>query len=556
MTPGFPCPNPTCAHVFPPDAVRNSARLTCPRCRNVFQFGTAPAAPPPAPPPPPPAAPFVPPPFVARPIHPPVAPPAGNRPVPGAGPALPPLPLPPLPAKPPAASLPPLPPTAPPLPPTASPVPVASPVNAPPLPRSPASPPRPAPAPVAESAQDMVVVRRRKQEEPSWRDISAANWATYGLVGLFCLGLLVVVALVLRHYEPSPEQPVRASAAQTDIERENSSFHLPPASWRHSVALEEALGINLAFQRSDQGNFMGILYRDYHDRLPSRGEMIDTASKKLGQYLEDLQWEPRKDTETQPRLAGEPALVIAFEGVDSDKARMRGECYTFARRGYAYWFFTWAPEEDENPKQTREEWNELRGLFRVLDGRKGWTEKPPERDTFRGKKSRYELTPVKGIWEKADPKDFDPRADVVLFGFGLDPRPGKRHASRAAVVQILLLDPEKDPKAAAGAARDYVKKRQADPDVGGYADTVLTVMKDEKGKDLDQDVATRGLTLHVTHYEMENTKERRRYVILAVAPRPEGTLVLFLECSLKMRDFWDDELTRLIESMHPVKDGS
>ncbi|MGL4554229.1 MAG: BRcat domain-containing protein [Gemmataceae bacterium] len=54
MSTGFSCPNPTCPHVFPPDAVKGSAALRCPRCGNVFQFANRPPARPVPPPPPPP----------------------------------------------------------------------------------------------------------------------------------------------------------------------------------------------------------------------------------------------------------------------------------------------------------------------------------------------------------------------------------------------------------------------------------------------------------------------------------------------------------------------
>lgn len=44
MSQGFPCPNPTCPHVFPTAAVAGAAVLTCPRCATVFQFHSGAAA--------------------------------------------------------------------------------------------------------------------------------------------------------------------------------------------------------------------------------------------------------------------------------------------------------------------------------------------------------------------------------------------------------------------------------------------------------------------------------------------------------------------------------
>jgi hypothetical protein len=519
MTPGFPCPNPTCAHVFASDAVRGSARLTCPRCRSVFHFGARapavlppPVARPPVPPPPPP-----PPPAARLPVPPP-PPPVARIPVP------------------------------PPPPPTA--VPVAQ------LPVPPPPPPSPSGF-VFESAPDVVVARAQPQGR-TWHDVGPGGWTAYGVLAVLCLGLLIGGIVWMRHFLGSPGASTDADAAVKDIERANFSFHLPEAPWQRDPVLEARLTVHLALRRSEPANDMAIYYHDYRSRLPSRAELIDRAASRLGQHFEELQWEPQQSKGPEPRLAGEGALVLEFEGVDPQAVRMRGECYTFARRGFAYWFFTWAPDDDEYQKKAQEEWRELRSRFRMRNEREGWTEKPPERDTFPGTRSKYQLTPVKGIWEKTDAKSFDPRADLALLGFGHDPRKERRkerHASRTAVLQVLLLDPSKSLKAAAQAARDYVQKRQGDPDAGEYKDTTLKVLKDDKGAEREQDVDRHGQTLHVTHYEMDNTRERKRYVVLAVAPGPEGTLVLFCECALARKDFWEEEFARLIDSLHVVRDA-
>lgn len=44
MSNGFPCPNPSCPHVFSAAAVTGATVLTCPRCATVFQFQTGGAA--------------------------------------------------------------------------------------------------------------------------------------------------------------------------------------------------------------------------------------------------------------------------------------------------------------------------------------------------------------------------------------------------------------------------------------------------------------------------------------------------------------------------------
>ena len=78
---------------------------------------------------------------------------------------------------------------------------------------------------------------------------------------------------------------------------------------------------------------------------------------------------------------------------------MNGECYMLAFRGFAYWFFTWAPNDDKEGHPANN-WTNLRRHFSLLDGRKGWTEKPPETEKVQGKKAKYQLGYVKGLWTR------------------------------------------------------------------------------------------------------------------------------------------------------------
>lgn len=55
MATGYPCPNPSCKQVFPPEAIQGARKLTCPACGTFFRFRNTPAPPSkPVPPPLPP----------------------------------------------------------------------------------------------------------------------------------------------------------------------------------------------------------------------------------------------------------------------------------------------------------------------------------------------------------------------------------------------------------------------------------------------------------------------------------------------------------------------
>src|SRR5262249_45028216 len=100
MNTGFPCPNPTCKHVFPSTAVKGAAALKCPLCATVFQFRSTAAQPKrpvaPAQPVPPPAPTAAVPPKLSTPRPSPTAPlarPATPPPRPAQSPAPPAAPM-------------------------------------------------------------------------------------------------------------------------------------------------------------------------------------------------------------------------------------------------------------------------------------------------------------------------------------------------------------------------------------------------------------------------------------------------------------------------------
>ena len=254
---------------------------------------------------------------------------------------------------------------------------------------------------------------------------------------------------------------------------------------------------------------MGLLFKDYKDRMPSDAEMLDDALGKLRSYFRGLEWE-LKSSDAKPRLAGRPAQVLEFQGVDADEVTMNGECYMTAFRGYGYWFFTWVPlgEREINRESIQTEWRQLRQRLTLLDGRKGWTERPPESEKIAGKKATYQLAYVKELWTREPADNYDPPVDLVLKGH--EPDPERRPlAGKDATVQVLVLPKQANLKAAAAAVRDHVKQRERKL----YERTTLEPMKDKHGAEIDRaaDIGTEHG--HLSKFRMKNTEDLERYLV-------------------------------------------
>lgn len=484
----FPCPNPTCTHVFSPDAVKGASKLVCPRCGAALQFRPAAAALKPTG-----TKPKTPPPLIA-------APPPRT-----AAPSVPP----PLPAVPPA---------------------VAETVE-------PVEPP----ATLDFNTESAVVVPpplRRRAERKSPRRV-APLLAVFVIIALG-VGVAVWGGMWLLHLnriENADAEPLRAAG------RYNFQFVPPGEPWKRDRNIELKLRVNFAMRSSERNNNFGLLFKDYETRMPHDNELVDEAAGRLHSYFRGPEWAPKpKDKNVQ--LGGHPALVLEFEGEDPEHVGMSGECYAVAFRGYAYWFFTWAPTEDK--ELVRPDWSGLRERFSLLNERVGWTEKRRAAEKIRGTKAKYELSCAKELWTRQTAADYDPLADVALRGDEPDPR-HKKYVRRMAIFQVLVLPEQPDLQAAVKAARAYLQQRQEQE----YPKTSIKPIKDKNEAEVDRNIEIDEEEghLHLSKLHVQNAEDRERFMVLAVVNRPGGVLVLLGDCPWDRREFWDPEFMALIDSL-------
>jgi hypothetical protein len=383
----------------------------------------------------------------------------------------------------------------------------------------------------------MVVPRTRRQAEKRPKRRLGPLLVVLAIVALG-LGVAVWGGLWLLHFQKidrTEQDPARAASVF------NARFPLPTAPWKPDNDIRLKLHVHIGMRSSESDNCMGLAFRDYKTRMPGNAELVDEALGKLRSYFRNLEWE-LKPKEENVRLGGRPALIFEFQGEDPEHIPMNGECYTLAFRGYAYWFFTWAPLQDK--ERLRPEWSELRQQFSVLDGRKGWTEKPRETEKVQGNKAKYQLAYVKGLWTPVTAEDYDDAADLVLQGDEPDPE-RRRHARKAATLQVLVLPKQENLKATVAAARDYLQKREEKE----YPKTTFEALKDKNGAVIDRDTKVGDGQGHLSKFRVRNTEERERFLVAAVLNRPEGVLVLVGDCLWERRDFWDQEFTPLIDSL-------
>jgi hypothetical protein len=487
MHPNLPCPNPACTHTFSPDSVQGTSSLVCPKCGTVFRFSSAPAA-------------------SARSSV------AAKKPV--------------------ASKTPPL---------SKPAVPIAQPVAVP------AVPPAPRTGEDKDGAANFdfnstsdraTPPSRRKARRGRHRLV---GWILTLLIGIFVPGLAVWGGMWVLYFLKS-ERTGDDTGPATEVPY-NARFSWPAKPWARDKDIQRRFNVHIGMKSPEHDNRMALLFKDYKDRLPSDAEMLDEAVGKLRAYFKGLEWEPQSK-DVQLRLAGHSAQVLQFQGDDSDFVTFNGECYMLAFRGYGYWFFTWAPlgELERDGESIRAEWARLRNGFGLLDERKGWKAKPREALMVSGKKAKYRLAYLKGLWTREAAEDEEPQIDLLLRG--QEPDPERRPlAGKDATVQVLVLSQKTDLASATAAALAYVKQRE----MKLYERTVWEPIRDKHGE-IDRDAPIGAEPGHLTKLHAKCTEDLERFLSIAVVNRPDGVVVLVGDCLWERRDFWDQEFTALFKT--------
>jgi hypothetical protein len=375
--------------------------------------------------------------------------------------------------------------------------------------------------------------RRRRQR--------LAGWILTLLMGIFVPALAVWGGMWALYFLKNQSDSDDVGPA---TEMHNARFSWPGKPWTRDKDIQRRFNVHIGMKSPEHDNRMALLFKDYKDRRPSDAEMLDDAVGKLRAYFKGLEWEP-PSKDGQMRMAGHSAQVLQFQGDDSDYVTFNGECYMLAFRGYGYWFFTWAPlgELERDGEAIRAEWARLRNGFSLLDDkRKGWKEKPRETIIVAGKKAKYSLAYLKGLWTREVSDDEDPQIDLLLRGQEPDPE-RKPLGGKAAMVQALVLPPQADLLSAAAAALTYVKQRE----MNLYERTVWETIRDKHGE-IDREAPIGTEPGHLTKLHAKCTEDLERFLSIAVVNRPDGVVVLVGDCLWERRDFWDQEFTALFKT--------
>ncbi len=528
----IPCPNPVCTHDFSPAELQAATQISCPKCGFRMQGrAPAPAKPtvspkPPAPTKPAPAKAPAPKPAVAKPI----TKPADAKVVKAATVPAPTKPAVATPVTDVSVAAP---------PPSAGPIvddvpydPGAGALTGP-LVRTIAAPKRPTNwlrillivLSVGLAASIVIVA------------IVGITWLAFGTDGFAGFGKLEgdIYTGLLRGQKGESEKIYKLALSRKDWTTDNEILSRIQAPGANVKA-------HAAYKHNEYDFWFALAVKDYGMHKPRDAEMLRYGIDMLENYFGDAL---ELDKNAQPTKFGEiPALSLTFRG-KLKEVFWPGECYMFFNNGIAYWLFTAGPEQS-----VREHFAEelpAKNIFVVSD-RKGWREQPLPTEMFASLNGKFDVTGLKGVWEKHPPKDEDENGELLLTGTYRREKDNRKNA----LMLVFTQEKKDDLKVAVKSVRDYLdvkEKNNNDKSKIAHAGDEAAPGQTEGGE-LVNIGNRRG---RIVDLKLLIDGEPKRYYLLAVVNEPDICYAILSECSWESRQIWRQDFLDVLRTFNVKK---
>jgi hypothetical protein len=230
----------------------------------------------------------------------------------------------------------------------------------------------------------------------------------------------------------------------------------------------------------------------------------------------------------------------------------RGEAYTVAHKGLAYYWMGWCPEE--NFDGLKAEFQSFRDKFRILELRKEWAPTQASVTDYKGDKVPYTFSDAEDVWKEAavtdDERKHEPDLDKLLR-LRITPR-GNRHAlPDEAELRVYVVESGGDPTET---AREYAQRLETDrvkllnPD---FRPPTFEILTDAEQGDPIATTAPRTATIVRMRSKLAESRDASRLYVISGVRSGDKLVVLRCWCEWSKRGVLEARLTQIASSLRP-----
>jgi hypothetical protein len=431
-------------------------------------------------------------------------------------------------------------------------MPVKAPPAAPPMPHpAPANPTPSAPAAPAlnSPAKSEKIVHVRGLKKPRSRQPILKAVVVASVIGLFVGAVFFLIYTLGPSLRPIPgpgggHNPGLAFYVRNHRGQDEKAFTLTldKGTWAVDKEMKNRLKALAAFKRADPSAdaWVAVAVQDFGFRKPREGELLNGAIERLRvQFGDSLMI----NTKPEPaKVGGVEASRCAFVG--RTNIVWNGECYLVPHHGFAYWIFVASPTLEAAQQQFAE--LDEQKAFAFTTERRGWTEQPPDMESFAALGNAFFVQAPRLVWRKNDPKTEDENGVIFLSGLfqSLSTHGPDFATAKNATFVGVALDRKADLREAYKSAVAYFEKRK------------LEESKDYRFEPIEATAHLKGELAEVGDQpgsigeaKLMRGAEKMRFIVFAAFNDAAKTYGLRFECAWENQMIWRKEFQELIKTV-------
>jgi len=367
---------------------------------------------------------------------------------------------------------------------------------------------------------------------------------------------LAIIFAVLRREKPAPTD------SATVLNDRNVSVEAPPTGWTPDDRMKVDLGSPyiLCFKRENPEAHVafGANEPKIKGRNPNPNDMLEDLRVGSRKLFDTDSWDTSEPVET--KWLGEtiaPKHGFTFRAQSTDGLSWKGEAFTVAHKGIAYYWLSWCGESDYD--SVKGEFAAFRGKFKLLQMRKDWTPTASNSTDYKGDKVPYTITDAEQLWKEVSADDYpplktaEPDLDRRLV-MSRTPKGRPRDLPATATLSVYILDGDGDPLQV---ARKYAEDKETTriAQAGAGLDTPLAPPTFKELTDQPEGDPAPATAPYVRLLsDVKESKDAARLIVVSGVKIHTPTLgdkivVVHCWCESKKRDLFETKFIQIASSL-------
>jgi hypothetical protein len=341
----------------------------------------------------------------------------------------------------------------------------------------------------------------------------------------------------------------------------NVAVDTPPAGWIRDDNIRATLGSPFVMSYRRESPEAYVAFGANEPAVKGRSPRpTDMKKDLLGTFPRSLKFDPgtyREEVPGETTWLGQavaPGHGVLFRAQSSDGVTWRGEAYTVAYKGVAYYWLAWCGENDF--EGLKGEFAAFRGKFKLLDLRNDWKETRSNLTDFKGDTIPYTISDAEDNWKEVSAadlkvlKEIEPDLDRRLRIY-LTPRGNRKARPEEAELSVYLLSTGGDPTQVAKEYAIDMETRRIKQANADFAPPKFAELTEPPLGDPPPENAPKNATVVRLLSDVKESKSANRLIVVSGIRSGDKVVVVYCWCegTQKARETFESKFVQIAASL-------